>query len=175
MELFENRNIAVEGLVQVDKPRLIDLESSYLRVIIISRVISILFLIGIIITVFMVMDEELKGVVILLGIPVLLLYSVWSLLTAYKGFKYKGYALREKDISYQKGWLWRSYTTVAINRVQHVRVDQGFIERQFNLSRIKVFTAGGTGSDITIPGLRPEQADRIKEFIVQRTAHDEEE
>ena len=175
MEIFENRNIQAETLLQIEKPELISLEPSYLRVIVISRIISVLFLTAILIVLFTVIDGPERYAALLIGLPFLILYSGWSLLTAFKGFKFKGYALRERDISYQKGWLWRSYTTVAINRVQHVRVDQGFIERQFKLARIKIFTAGGTGSDITIPGLKPQTADRIKEFIVQRTAHDEEE
>lgn len=91
------------------------------------------------------------------------------------GFKYKQYALREKDIIYQTGWLWRSSTIIPFNRVQHVSVDQGPIERKFKLSKIKIFTAGGSSSDLSIPGLDPLTANKLKDFIVRKTAFDEEE
>ena len=83
--------------------------------------------------------------------------------------------MRSKDIVYRSGWLWRSTTTAPFNRVQHVMIDQGLIERQFQLSKLKIFTAGGSGSDLTIPGLNPETANTLKEFIVKKTTADEEE
>ena len=51
-------------------------------------------------------------------------------------FHYMGYALREKDISYRSGWLWRSMVTVPFNRVQHCEIKQGLIDRRFGLSRL---------------------------------------
>lgn len=105
----------------------------------------------------------------------MVVYFLWSLLATIKGFHYKSYALREKDIVYNTGWLWRRVTTVPFNRVQHVSIDQGPVERNFDLSKLKIFTAGGNASDMTIPGLRPETANYLKEFIVKKTLADEEE
>ena len=45
----------------------------------------------------------------------------------------------------------------------------------FNLAELKVFTAGGASSDLSISGLSPETAARIKDFIVIKTGIDEEE
>lgn len=101
-------------------------------------------------------------------------YTAWSIIATTKRFASKSYALREKDIVYKSGWLWQHVTTVPFNRVQHVSIDQGPIERNFNLSKLKIFTAGGSASDITIPGLRPETADYLKEFIVKKTQDEEE-
>ena len=85
------------------------------------------------------------------------------------------YALRERDIVYKSGWLWKQMTTAPFNRVQHVSIDQGPIERQFNLSKLKIFTAGGGASDLTIPGLDPTTANDLKEFIVKKTLASDEE
>lgn len=106
---------------------------------------------------------------------VLILYYAFSFLSTIKGFQYKSYALRKKDIIYKSGWLWRSVTTVPFNRVQHVSIDQGPVERNFDLSKLKIYTAGGSASDMTIPGLSPSTADYLKEFIVKKTQADEEE
>lgn len=104
-----------------------------------------------------------------------ILYYCWSFYATIRGYEHKLYALREKDVVYKTGWLWRHMTTVPFNRVQHVSIDQGPVERNFNLSKLKIFTAGGTASDMTIPGLRPETAEFLKEFIVKKTQSDEEE
>jgi membrane protein YdbS with pleckstrin-like domain len=47
-----------------------------------------------------------------------------------------GYAIREKDITYQSGWLWKSMTTIPFNRVQHCDIRQGLIDRQFGLAPV---------------------------------------
>ena len=45
----------------------------------------------------------------------------------------------------------------------------------FNLSEISLYTAGGSGSDLSIPGLTHEKANALKNFITNRVATDEEE
>ena len=90
-------------------------------------------------------------------------------------FKKKSYALRERDLVYNEGFIWQSSTVVPFNRVQHCEVSQGPVERLFGLSELKIFTAGGSSSDISIPGLSPDTAERLKEFVVLKTGIDEEE
>jgi len=109
------------------------------------------------------------------------IYSIMSLLAIFSftmtfiGFKRKQYALRERDIIYKSGVLWRSNVVIPFNRIQHAEVSQGPLDRLFNLSRLKVYTAGGSSSDLAIPGLLPLEAERIKYFILNRTVSDEEE
>lgn len=98
-----------------------------------------------------------------------------SLLFIRSVFKKKSYAIRQKDIIYKKGLFWQSSTVIPFNRVQHCEVSQGPIDRYFNLAELKIFTAGGASSDLTIDGLLPETANRIKDFIVTKTGMDEEE
>lgn len=90
-------------------------------------------------------------------------------------FPYRGYAVRQHDIVYKKGWLWRSITTIPFQRVQHCDIKQGLIERFFGLSRLNVYTAGGQQSDLRIPGLMLEQAEQFKQFILKTISLDDEE
>lgn len=101
--------------------------------------------------------------------------AVFSLMMTYLGFKRKKYALRQRDIIYSSGVLWRSNVVVPFNRIQHAEVSQGPLDRLFNLARLKIYTAGGSSSDLAIPGLHPDGAERIKFFILNRTVSDEEE
>lgn len=102
---------------------------------------------------------------------------IWLLVLflVHQGYKHKSYAVRERDLVYKSGWLWKTNTVVPYNRVQHCEVNEGPIDRMFGLAELKVFTAGGASSDLSIPGLVPETAERIKEYIVKKTAAEEEE
>lgn len=88
-----------------------------------------------------------------------------SLLAVFMGYRHKGFAIRDKDVIYKKGWIWRSETVVPFNRIQHSEIDQGPIERMFGLSTLKIFTAGGSSSDLAIEGITPEKAHQLKDYI----------
>ena len=107
------------------------------------------------------------------GLWVFLLLA--STLIRYLGFKIKGYAVRQHDLMYRQGLLFRTLTVVPFSRIQHSEVQQGVIERQFGLASLSVYTAGGSQSDIVIPGLKQEQAEQIRQLLSQKLAADEEE
>ncbi|MFZ6052385.1 PH domain-containing protein [Halocola ammonii] len=102
----------------------------------------------------------------------ILIYA-FSLFAEHKSFKIRGYALRQRDISYRKGWIWYNLTTVPFNRIQHCEISQGPLGRIFNLSQLKVYTAGGSSSDLFIGGLDPEEAKKLREFIINKAGLDE--
>ena len=79
-----------------------------------------------------------------------------------------GYALREQDIIFKRGFLFERTTIVPFNRIQHVSVERSFLDKVLNISTLKVFTAGGSGSDISIPGIIPETATSLKEEVSVR-------
>ena len=85
-----------------------------------------------------------------------------------KAFRFRGFALRTYDIIYKEGWLWRSTMVIPFNRIQHLEIHQGPIDRMFDLSSLTIFTAGGSSSDLEINGLLPDQAAAIKTFIMSK-------
>lgn len=133
---------------------------SFLYLLLLGGVLAILFLSP--------LKEYIWGQLLLFGGWLLL--ASFSFLSTFKGFAQKKYALREHDIIYQRGWIWRKSTSVPFNRIQHASVSQGPFERNFKLSSLHVFTAGGSSSDLTIPGLHIEEAQRIKDFILKHSA-----
>lgn len=80
----------------------------------------------------------------------------------------RGYAVRDKDIAYKSGVLWRAETVVPYNRVQHAETGSGPIDRSFSLARLTVFTAGTAGGDLRIEGLGEDVAERLRVFIIDR-------
>lgn len=103
------------------------------------------------------------------------LFTALQVLFIVRGFPYKGFALRSRDIFYRTGWLYKRQTSVPYNRIQHVDLRQGVFERAFGLCKLNIYTAGGQSSDITIPGLTDDTAQQIKEYILRETISQDEE
>ena len=83
----------------------------------------------------------------------------------------KGIAMRDFDIAYRSGLFWRKTVIVAFNRVQHVEVSSGPLQRKFGLASVKLFTAGGSSVDLKIDGLMAERAEDIRAFIAEKIDH----
>ncbi|MBK8622642.1 MAG: PH domain-containing protein [Saprospiraceae bacterium] len=108
---------------------------------------------------------------------IFLVIAITGMITwmGFYAWNYKGYAVRQHDILFKTGIFFRSTLIVAFNRVQHAEIQQGPIDRWFGLSSVTLYTAGGSSSDLTIPGLSPEDAAAIKNHIMKKMSSDEEE
>ncbi len=91
--------------------------------------------------------------------------STWLSL---KGAKVKGYVLREHDIAFRRGLIFRKATFLAFNRIQHIELSQGPLQRRFGLATLKFFTAGGLSVDMKIDGLRREDAQKLRQLILSK-------
>jgi len=78
----------------------------------------------------------------------------------------RGYVVREKDILYKTGVLWRSVKAVPFNRVQHTKIDSGLLDRRFGLANLSVFPAGAGGHKIR--GLGTDTAERLRVYVSER-------
>jgi len=107
--------------------------------------------------------------IFLLPIPafILILAIIISRLVIRKS-QVKGIALREFDVAYRSGLFWRKTVIVPFNRVQHVEVSSGPLQRKFGLASVKFFTAGGITVDLRVDGLTAERAEQIRAFIATK-------
>jgi len=172
---FTNKQVEINDLPQIETLHLTSLHKDYFTAKLLGTVIFWLFVILIVGAGIFIRDENIPFNLEIIGPVAIGMIVIFRLTTLYLGFKRKKYALREKDILYQSGLFWRSNTVIPFNRIQHAEVTQGPIERLFNLSVLRIFTAGGSSSDINIPGIQPQTANDIKEFILGKTSSDEEE
>ena len=76
------------------------------------------------------------------------------------------YAERADDLLLARGVLWRELTVVPYGRMQLVEVTSGPLERRYGLARLQLHTAAAT-SDATIPGLTPEEAERLRDRLTE--------
>ncbi len=144
------------------------LTGSLIFSLILAIVLTVLYL-------FVIESNEGRSTFLKIAFPSYLVLTVFLFLSSIQNFRRMGYAVREKDLLFKKGWLWSSKIIIPYKRIQHSEVYQNPIERMFGLSRLKVYTAGGASSDLSIPGLTPSKAERLKNFITLKTNGDEEE
>lgn len=110
---------------------------------------------------------------LLTGLGVLLLLWVFRIWNNLKFQQNLGYSLRDKDILFRRGFFVSRITVVPFNRIQHASISRDVLDKMLGISSLEIFTAGGSGSDIRIPGLPPELAKSLKESLAVKLSKDE--
>lgn len=75
------------------------------------------------------------------------------------------FELQDDALALERGVLTRVETAVPYVRVQHIDTHRGPIERLVGLSSVVVYTAGSRGADVTVPGLAPDRARRLRDRL----------
>lgn len=167
---FTNDPVAMSDLPQLEEVTFHPLQSSYrvvqlIRVTIAASILLLMLIVGTL------MIPDFLFIKTLAGLALLVFVSA-NYFLVFKRFALQGYALRDHDILYRSGWWIRSITVIPFNRVQHTEIGQGPVERYFNLAELTLFTAGGQLADLSIPGLTPADAQRIRDFVVNKAGQD---
>ena len=144
------------------------MDRKYLKILFIRIAVFILILAGAFTAFLILIEEKVPTLVLIIIISILIFIIAYPVLITVFGFSRKGYLVREKDLSYQKGLITYKLITVPFNRIQHVEVNQGILAKFFKLSSVKIYTAGGNASDLSIPGLPTEIAQNLKSFLSER-------
>lgn len=97
-----------------------------------------------------------------------LIVGAW--LQAVVGYRYMGYAVRRHDVTFKSGWLFRTRVTVPMSRIQHSEIFRGPLDRWLGLSTLRIFTAGSSGANLSIPGLHDETAQAIRSTLINHGA-----
>ena len=142
------------------------LDPNYFKVMIVKRLIFILIILGgVAFGYFRIEPSKISGLAfILIGCGVLILSAIILFLAKFY-FRNKKYRLFDKYLTYQEGVLVHNETVVPFSRIQHVEIDEGPLERYFSLATLSVYTAGDSGKDLKISGLRIDLAQEIKDYI----------
>jgi len=94
--------------------------------------------------------------------------TLLSIYWCFFSYRYKGYALREHDILYKTGVLWRKKTILPFNRIQHIETHQSVLQRKLNIKTIRLYTAGGLKADMIINGIDSKTTDKLKQFLLSK-------
>ena len=175
MDDFTNKEVEFSSLPKFEEVSLKPIQSKYFNVILLN--IGIVFsLFGIGLIGLFIYDNTILAnrVWLFTGIGycvTLILVMFYSRLS----FNLRGFAFREHDAIYKSGVIAQTTTVVPFKRVQHVALHQGLFSRYFGLASLELFTAGGSSTDLEIKGLKLEEAQQFKNWIVQKIDNFEEE
>lgn len=165
-DIWQNQNLKVEGLPEVESGDFHHHPLRY-RTFRITRA-ALIFAAPVIVVIILILLNSVEEYMYLA--IVLAVFIILGFISIFKGYPRRSYALRERDITYKKGWLFFSTTTIPFNRIQHSEVAQGPLERSYKLSTLKIYTAGGSSSDLSVPGLEAEEAQKLRDFIAKKAS-----
>lgn len=165
MEEFTNETIDTKQLPRYESVELTLLHKNYWKVLLINN--AIIFSVIAIVMIFLwinIEDSQEFSPFLVFGI-FLVIVNVSFFLNRIS-FKKKAYAFRNHDVIYRSGLIATNTMVIPYNRVQHVALHEGFLSRYFGLAKVEIFTAGGSASDIEIPGIAKEEAENIKQLLM---------
>lgn len=169
--MFVNKQLEVEDLPKVEELDFKSIDKRYFYVLCIN-----LFLMHLLLFLLLTGLQFFYGDVInssaFYWVALLLIIALFffQVLVYYLGFKLREYALRERDITYRQGLIVYKQTTLPFNRIQHVEIERSFLAKYFGLSTLNIYTAGESGSDLSIKGLPKDDAAQINAFLLKLLA-----
>jgi membrane protein YdbS with pleckstrin-like domain len=164
MENFTNETIDTTQLPKFEEVTFSVLDSNYWKVTLINMVL-LFFVLGIGFGIFLFFNQKFSPYTIEFAIA----FVVLSLIVVFFSrinFKKKAFAFRTHDVLFRHGVVATNTIVIPYNRVQHLALHEGIVSRYFGLATIEIFTAGGSSSDILIPGIPKEQAESIKQLLM---------
>lgn len=91
-------------------------------------------------------------------------YLIWYPPRAYRAW---GYRIDSKVIEARRGVIFHSTHLLPLNRLQHVDLHRGPLERANGLSSLLLHTAGSQAATLIIPGLDQHEAQRLRDHLVE--------
>lgn len=164
---FINSQIQTEDLPRVEDVILKPISKTYLKIIALNKLLIYTVLIGLVfLGKYLIENKEAHlPISIWYVLVAVILFCVLNFLVSFLAFQKRKYALRTHDVIYAKGLLVHNKVTVPISRIQHVEESRSWLARYFGLTTLKIYTAGESGSDLSISGLPHLEATQIKEVI----------
>ena len=168
IKAMSNKQLNLETVDRIDELHYEPLEPRYTSVQLIGAVIIYLILLGL--PFFLLLAEEFPyRVHLLLVLECLILLiggiNLWLLPKAYA---YKGFAIREHDITYRSGIIFPSVVTIPFCKIQQVSIQQSPLSRLFRLYSVDIVNGAQLLSGISIPGLTEEKANEIKNLLTEK-------
>ncbi|MEP7349194.1 MAG: PH domain-containing protein [Sphingorhabdus sp.] len=98
-------------------------------------------------------------------VPILVLYAYIAFIIPARKYRHWGYAMGADRLRIVRGYMYYRDTVVPFGRIQHIDVEQGPVQRRYDLATLTVHTAGNHNSTVSLPGLLHADAVAIRETI----------
>jgi uncharacterized protein len=98
-------------------------------------------------------------------VPAIILYVFAAFVVPKRKYQHWNYEMGSDRLRIVRGYMFYRDTVVPFGRIQHIDVDQGPIDRRYDLATLTVHTAGNHNSTVALPGLRHMDALAMREKI----------
>lgn len=95
-----------------------------------------------------------------------------ALHTVYR-YRSWNYEVKDDHLYLEHGVLVKVKTMVPFVRIQHVDTQKSIVDRLLGVSSVVVYTAGSRGSDVSIPGVLPDEGDKLQDDLKNRAVESE--
>lgn len=164
-----NRQIWLNDIEPVEALGFEKIESRYIKVIMARLVIIYFILMGCALFILM-LDTPYDAVLLVATECLLATAFAANAALVRKIYDFKGFALRNKDISYRSGIFFESVTTIPFNKIQQVSTRMNLVSRLFSLYYVDVINGSQDAmSRLTIPGLSAEKAEQLKSLLINNS------
>ena len=103
-----------------------------------------------------------RGLLLGAALLILLYLVLWVPSRRYRAW---GYGMDGEELQVRRGIWTRVHTVVPLDHVQHIDLSQGPLERALGICSLVLHTAGTLHSQIVVPGLTRDTAERIRDEI----------
>ena len=87
-------------------------------------------------------------------------------------YRHTRWLLDPDGFSLRKGRMWQSDIRVPVNRVQHLDLRRGPLERRYGLATLVIHTAGTRDSAVNVGGLDAVDAEALRDLLARQVEHD---
>ncbi|MDO4781755.1 MAG: PH domain-containing protein [Capnocytophaga felis] len=158
-----NNLVTTNQIPDYQEISLTDIHPDYKKVARMNAFISGLLAVVLLLAILFIFSEVEKyyavGVIFLIFLFVVIYFSI--------SYKYKKYAFRQQDAIYKTGIVFQVTHIIPYVRLQHITIKQGWYAKRLGMATLCLYTASSNG-DISIPGLSLQEAERWKNFLLNR-------
>lgn len=162
--MFENPIVNLNEIPKSEDVSFVALHHDYGKIVRFNSAFTLILGIAVAAAVFFLTDKEEKKYVIAAVLVLSMLLSIFPLLS----YRRKKYAFRLHDVLFKKGLFYKTIHISPYIRLQHVVIRQSWLAKRLGLATLSLYTAANNHSDISIPGLTLEEAERWKSFLLNR-------
>lgn len=161
---MNNRQIEVGMTDRIDELRFHPISKKYRMVQISAAIITYAIFAGLALLLLL---TDTRWTCVAAEIAIIISLGI-NLIILRKAYRFKGYALREHDLTWRSGVVFPKITTIPFSRIQQVSISQTPVSRFFKLYAIEIVNGAQNLSSIDIEGLDKNEAENIRYVVTQK-------
>jgi len=163
-----NRQIWLEDIQPIEDLHFEHIERTYIKVIIVRLTLIYFVLMAMALFIPEFVSDHAVAILIAAETVLAVVFAI-NISMMCKIYSFKGYALRNNDISYRSGIFFESVTTIPFSKIQQVSIRMNPVSRIFKLYYLDVINGSQDSmNSVTIPGLSHEKAERLKSLLINK-------